>query len=190
MSPSRRWSMVAAGLALALAVPSAAFAQGTASVAGRVVDSSTAQPVVGARVSVLGSTSGALTDREGRYLLQGLAPGTITLRAQRIGFAPRDRQVTLTEGSTATADFALQAAATMLSDVVVTGYGSDTRANLSTSVSSVSAAEIQSTPLAGVDGAIQGRAAGVQVVQNAGNPGVGMTVRIRGSASISARTAT
>jgi TonB-linked SusC/RagA family outer membrane protein len=127
-----------------------------------------------------------LTDREGRYQILGLPAGTITLRAQRIGFAPQTRQIALTDGSSATSDFELTAAATTLSDVVVTGYGTDSRANLSSSVASVSGAELQTTPVAGVDGAMQGRVAGVQVTQNAGNPGVGMTVRIRGSASISA----
>jgi TonB-linked SusC/RagA family outer membrane protein len=179
-----RWTLLS--LALAALLPSRIAAQGTASVTGRVVDSTTTQPVAGARVTILGSTSGTLTDRDGRYLLQGLAGGTVTVRAQRIGFAPQDQIVTLSEGSTVTADFALRSAATTLSDVVVTGYGTDARANLSSSVSSVSAAQIQGTPSAGVEAALQGQAAGVQVVQNAGNPGVGMTVRIRGAASITA----
>ena len=172
-------------LALAATAPPAA-AQGTASVTGRVVDSATAQPVAGARVAVVGSTTGTLTDRDGQYLLRGLAAGTISLRAQRIGFAPQTVQVALTDGSRATVDFTLTASATTLSDVVVTGYGTDTRENLSTSIASVDAQQLQNTPVAGVDAAMQGRAAGVQVVQNAGNPGVGMTVRIRGAASISA----
>ena len=161
-------------------------AQGTASVTGRVVDSASAQPVAGARVTVAGTARGALTDRDGRYLLQGLPAGAVTLRAQRIGFTPIDRSVTLTEGGTATQDFVLAPAATVLSEIVVTGYGTSTRENLSGAVASVQANQFANTPMAGIDGAIQGRAAGVQVVQNAGNPGVGITVRIRGSASISA----
>jgi len=182
MNQLQRWTSLF--LALGLTAPPLA-AQGTASVSGRVVDSATAQPVAGARVGVAGSPGGTLTDRDGRYLLQ-LPAGTVMLRAQRIGFAPQTRQIALTDGSSATVDFELTAAATTLTDVVVTGYGTDSRANLSTSVASVSGAELQNTPVAGVDGAMQGRAAGVQVIQNAGNPGVGMTVRIRGSASISA----
>ncbi|HEV8266378.1 MAG TPA: TonB-dependent receptor [Gemmatimonadales bacterium] len=184
--PTLVWSTLASGLALALALPSAGFAQGTAGVTGRVVDSTSGQPISGVRVNVVGSAAGAMTDLSGRYTLQGLSAGTVTLRAQRIGFAQRDREVILIEGGTVTADFALVASATVLPELVVTGYGTDTRTNLSTSVASVRSADLQGTPLAGVDAAIQGRAAGVQVVQNAGNPGVGVTVRIRGSASISA----
>jgi TonB-linked SusC/RagA family outer membrane protein len=183
MNQLQRWTSLF--FVLALAAPPLA-AQGTATVSGRVVDSATAQPVAGARVSVVGATIGTLTDRDGRYLLQGVPAGTVTLRAQRIGFGQESRVVALTDGSSATIDFDLAPVATTLADLVVTGYGTDTRTNLSTSVASVSGAELQTTPVAGVDGAMQGRAAGVQVTQNAGNPGVGMTVRIRGAASISA----
>ncbi len=184
MRSLQRWTLLLFGLAVTS--PPVASAQGTASVSGRVVDSTSAQPVAGARVGILGSSIGTLTDRDGRYVLQGLAAGTITVRAQRIGFAPQTVQVALTEGSSATVDFTLAASATTLTDIVVTGYGTDTRENLSTSIVSVDAQQLQNTPVAGVDAAMQGRAAGVQVVQNAGNPGVGMTVRIRGAASITA----
>jgi len=161
-------------------------AQGTASVTGRVVDSATAQPVSGARVSLVGLAGAALTDRDGRYMLQGLAAGPARISVQRIGFAPVEANVTLIDGGTVTQDFALATAATLLSEVVVTGYGTSTREDLSGAVASVRGEDLRNTPLAGIDAAIQGRAAGVQVIQNAGNPGAGITVRIRGSASISA----
>ena len=183
MKQLHRWTVLLPLILAAFAPPAAA--QGTASVSGRVVDSTSGAPVAGARVSRVGASAGVLTDRDGRYLLE-LPAGNYALRAQRIGFAPQTRQVALSEGSTATVDFELTAAATTLSDVVVTGYGTDSRANLSSSIASVAAQDLQNTPVAGVDAAMQGHAAGVQVVQNAGNPGVGMTVRIRGSASISA----
>jgi len=150
------------------------------------VDSATAQPVSGARVMVAGVAGTALTDRDGRYLLQGLAAGPARMSVQRIGFAPAEANVTLIEGGTVTQDFALATAATLLSEVVVTGYGTTTREEISGAVSSVRGEDLANTPLAGIDAALQGRAAGVQVIQNAGNPGAGITVRIRGSASISA----
>ena len=185
MNKLSRWSLFL--LSLAAAGPPAAAAQGgTASVTGRVVDSATSQGVSGVRVSIAGSTQGTVTDRDGRYLLANLAAGTITLRAQRIGYTPVDRTVTLVDGGTLAQEFTLAAAATTLSEVVVTGYGTSTREDLSGAVASVKGEDLKNTPLAGVDAAIQGRAAGVQVIQNAGNPGAGITVRIRGSASISA----
>ena len=106
MHSSRRWSRIAAGLALALTVPSVGFAQGSAGVTGRVSDSTSGQPVAGARVTVVGTTSGATTDLNGRYVIQGLSSGTITLRVQRIGFGQREREVTVIDGGTVTADFA------------------------------------------------------------------------------------
>jgi len=183
MKQLQRWTVLLPLILAAFAPPVAA--QGTASVSGRVVDSTSGAPVAGARVGRVGASAGVLTDRDGHYLLE-LPAGSYVLRAQRIGFAPQTRQVALTEGSTATVDFELTAAATTLTDIVVTGYGTDSRTNLSSSIASVGAQDLQNTPVAGVDAAMQGHAAGVQVVQNAGNPGVGMTVRIRGSASISA----
>src|SRR3954468_8888250 len=180
-----RWALLGLSLAVVASPPPAA-AQGTASLTGRVVDSVASQPISGARVTIAGRANGTLTDREGRYLLQGLAAGPATVRVQRIGFGPAEATVTLADGGTVTQDFTLTPAATVLSEVGVTGYGTSTRDELSGAAAAVSGQDLQNTPLAGIDAAIQGRAAGVQVIQNAGNPGAGITVRIRGSASISA----
>src|SRR5437867_3112586 len=87
MRSLQRWTLLL--LALAVTSPPTAAAQGTASVSGRVIDSTSAQPVTGARVAIVGGSIGTLTDRDGRYALRGLAAGTITVRAQRIGFAPQ-----------------------------------------------------------------------------------------------------
>ncbi|HKA60594.1 MAG TPA: TonB-dependent receptor [Gemmatimonadales bacterium] len=184
MNHLQRWALLA--FSLAVMYPPSASAQGTASVTGRVVDSTVAQAIAGARVTLVGLPNGTVTDRDGRYLLQGLAAGPVTVRVQRIGFAAAEANVTLVEGGSVTQDFTLASVATVLSEVVVTGYGTSTREELSGAVASVKGEQIAGTPLAGVDAAIQGRAAGVQVIQNAGNPGAGITVRIRGSASISA----
>jgi TonB-linked SusC/RagA family outer membrane protein len=69
---------------------------------------------------------------------------------------------------------------------VATGYGATIRRELSSSVSSIDGADVANAPVAGVDAALAGKAPGVQVVQNAGNPGAGITVRVRGAASVSA----
>jgi TonB-dependent SusC/RagA subfamily outer membrane receptor len=85
-----------------------------------------------------------------------------------------------------TADFALVASARALSEVVVVGYGTTSRQNVSSAIASVTAEEIANAPIAGVDAALQGKAPGVQVIQNAGNPGNGVSIRVRGPASINA----
>ncbi|MDQ3949686.1 MAG: TonB-dependent receptor, partial [Gemmatimonadota bacterium] len=177
---------LAASFAALVGAPTAAAAQGTATVQGIVTDSTSRRPVAGVQVVVTGTTRGALTDDAGRYAIRGVPSGEITLRAHRLGFTPTERRLTVGAGETATADFVLRAVATVLSEVVVTGYGTSSRAEVSSAVAQVSGEAIANRPVASVDAALQGKAPGVQVVSNAGNPGNGITVRIRGSASLSA----
>jgi TonB-linked SusC/RagA family outer membrane protein len=163
-----------------------AAAQESGVIRGTVTDSTTHQPIAGAQVQIVGTDRTAVADASGDYRLAGIAPGTVTLRVLRIGFGQRTRDVAVTPGATVAADFALQAIATTLSQVVVVGYGSRSRADVTGALSTVAAGDIANTPTAGVDGMLQGKAAGVQVTQNAGNPGNGISVRIRGSSSLSA----
>ena len=179
------WSTVGLFIAAAL-VPSLAAAQGTASISGTVTDSASGRAIPSVQVLVTGTTRGAITDEGGRFTLRGLSGGVVNLRAQRIGYAPSVRQVAVTEGQNTAVDFRLGEVARVLSEVVTVGYGTDTRANVSSAVTQVQAQDIQNTPVAGIDAALTGKAAGVQVTQNAGNPGAGISVRIRGSSSISA----
>ncbi|MGH7626117.1 MAG: SusC/RagA family TonB-linked outer membrane protein, partial [Gemmatimonadaceae bacterium] len=74
----------------------------------------------------------------------------------------------------------------VLAPVVAIGYGTENRTNITGAVSSVSASEIANQPVAGIDAALQGKAPGVEVMQNSGDPGNGISVRVRGAASISA----
>ena len=96
------------------------------------------------------------------------------------------RGVVVGPGQTANVDFALSAAAAALSEVVVTGYGTDNRRSVTSAIARVDSSAITNNPVAGVDAALQGKAAGLQVIQNSGNPGVGITVRVRGASSLSA----
>lgn len=184
----RPWLSLTPFLAVAAAFIAAApaAAQGTATISGTVTDSASGTPVPAVQVLIAGTTRGAVTDDAGRYAIRGLDAGSVTVRAQRIGYKPASRTVTVGEGATVDVSFAVAEAARVLTEVVSIGYGTDTRAEVTNAVTAVSAEAIQNTPIAGVDAALQGRAAGVQVTQNAGNPGVGITVRIRGSASLSA----
>jgi TonB-linked SusC/RagA family outer membrane protein len=181
------WSSVrAALLAALLGAPTLASAQASAIIQGSVIDSTSRRPVAGAQIVVVGTTRGALTDDAGRYTIRGVPAGQLTLRANRLGFAPTERRIGVGVGETVTADFTLRAVATVLSEVVVTGYGTASRAEVSSAVAQVSGEAIANHPVAGVDAALQGKAPGVQVVQNAGNPGNGISVRVRGASSISA----
>jgi TonB-linked SusC/RagA family outer membrane protein len=175
-------------LAACIAAPFAqanAQANPVAIVRGTVTDSSTNTPVVGAQVLAVGTTRGALTDTAGAYTLR-VPPGTITIRVQRIGYAPSQRTATATLDGTATADFSLRAVSAVLSEVVVTGYGTQDRSQVTGATTNVRGEEVQNQQVAGLDAALQGKAAGVQVTQNSGEPGTGISVRIRGAASLGA----
>jgi len=179
-------SSVVGLIAAAFLAPAMAAAQGSASIGGIVTDSASGRPIPSVQVVVVGTTRGAVTDDEGRFALRGLAAGTWTVRAQRIGYRPETRTVSVSDGGSATASFTMTEVARVLSEVVSTGYGTDTRAAVSTAVTTVRGEDVASVPVPGVDQALQGKAAGVQVTSNAGNPGNAITVRIRGAASLTA----
>ena len=172
-------------LACAAMTATSLFAQ-TATLRGTVTDSTSQEPLQGASVSLVGTSLHTETNSSGQYALTGAPAGAAAVRVQMIGFAPVERSVTLEADGETTLDVALSASAQRLEEVVSVGYGTETRGELSTSVSSVTAADIANQPIASIDGALQGKAAGVQVTQNAGNPGNAMSLRIRGAASVSA----
>jgi TonB-linked SusC/RagA family outer membrane protein len=181
-----RFRLVLFGVAVLLSLPGAALLAQTGAIRGTVSDSATQAPLEGAQVSIVGGTARAQTNQGGTYVLAKVAAGPARVRVQLIGYAPAEQDVTVAADGETTVDFALAPGVARLEEVVSVGYGTQTRAELSTSVASVSGADLVGQPIASVDAAIQGKAPGVQVVQNAGNPGNAISVRVRGLASISA----
>ncbi|HET8834098.1 MAG TPA: TonB-dependent receptor [Gemmatimonadales bacterium] len=181
-----RFRLVLFEVAVLLSLPGAALLAQTGTIRGTVSDSATQGPLEGAQVSIVGGTARTQTNQGGGYVLAKVAPGTARVRVQLIGYAPAEQDVTVAADGEATADFVLVPGVAKLEEVVAVGYGTQTRAELSTSVASVSGADLVGQPIASVDAALQGKAPGVQVVQNAGNPGNAISVRVRGLASISA----
>jgi iron complex outermembrane receptor protein len=168
-----------------LAVPLSAQS-GTGIIQGRVIDSASQQPLLSATIRVVGTTSGALTRNDGAYSIAGITPGPHTIRVTRIGFAAQTRAVTVVAGGSVTADFSLAAQATVLSDLVVTGYGAQRREAITGSVSTVNADQANVGVVTNPNQLLQGRVAGLQMTQNSGEPGGGIQVRIRGGTSIQA----
>ena len=158
----------------------------TGSVSGRVIDSTSQQPIPSAAVSVAGTQIGGFTRADGRYLLNGVPTGTHRVRVTRIGFGAQEVQVAVTVGATATVNFTLVAAAATLSEVVVTGYGAQRREAITGSVATVEADAANVGVVANANQLLQGRVSGVQTVTNNGEPGGGMQIRIRGGTSLSA----
>src|SRR3989442_732488 len=162
-------------------------AQNPGTVRGQVVDSTTRQALAGVTVQIQGTARSPLTGPDGNYSLGDVPAGSVVVRATRIGFAPRQQVVTVTAGSTAAAAFEMSPRASLLEAVVVTGYGTQRREAITGSVSSVDASAANVGVKTNVSQLIQGRAAGVEVIQNNGEPGAGAQILIRGGSSFSAK---
>lgn len=144
---------------------------------GTITDES-GQPLPGVNVLVQGTTIGSVADFDGNYAIKA-EEGAI-LEFRYLGFVTK----TVPVGSSTTIDVVLEEDVSQLDEVVVIGYGTSTKKDLVSSVSSVKSDVLENQPVARVDQALQGRAAGVEVTSNDGAPGSGSTIRVRGSSSI------
>lgn len=162
-------------------------AQGTGgTISGKVVDSTSTQPLANIQIQVVGTTRGALTRADGGYTIPGVPAGAHTVRAARIGYNPQTQSVTVKDGQTVTADFALGASAISLQAVVVTGYGSQRREAITGAVSTVDATEANVGVVNNANQLLTARVTGVNLVSNNGEPGANAQIRVRGGTSISA----
>src|SRR5689334_13776517 len=114
-------------VAVALLPLQAALAQGTGTLRGTAVDSTTNLPVGGAQVQLVGTNRVTFTDASGVYRFAGVPSGSATVRVQKIGFAQQTATVNVADGTTAAADVQLRAVIPTLSQVVVVGYGQSNR---------------------------------------------------------------
>ncbi|HXF95073.1 MAG TPA: TonB-dependent receptor, partial [Gemmatimonadales bacterium] len=126
------------------------------------------------------------TGIDGTFSLTGVPEGTHALRAARIGYGPQQQDVTVTAGGTVTVTFALQPQAALLEEVVVTGYGTQRREAITGSVATVDGDVANVGVLSNVNNMIQGRVAGLNIIQNNGEPGAGAQILVRGGTSIRA----
>ena len=173
------------GAVLALAA-SPALAQQTGTITGRVTDKVTNTPLVNVQVTLGGTTRGALTDRDGKYEIRGAPASTITVNARLIGYAVATQSVTVAAGGSATADFALAAAAVTLDQIVATPTGQEAAREATTALHRVDARQInnQAAPT-NITDLLNARLPGVNVMMSGGTSGTGTRIRIRGSNSVS-----
>ena len=137
-------------------------------------------PVIGATVRVKGNAKLAtVTDLDGNFTIN--APKGATLQVSYLGYKDKEIKVSGTH-----MDVTLSQDAELLNEVVVVGYGSMKRSDLTGSVSSVGEKAISKSVATSVDQVLQGRAAGVQIQANTGTPGGSNTIRIRGTNSLNA----
>jgi TonB-dependent starch-binding outer membrane protein SusC len=137
-------------------------------------------PLIGVTVVEKGTTNGMMTDADGKYTLN-VTPNS-TLVFTMIGYKTQEFPVT----GASTIDVTMSEEATAIDEVVVVGYGTVKKKDITTSVATVSTQDLTERPMISAATAIQGKAAGVQVVQPSGEPGAGMVVRVRGNTSINA----
>lgn len=182
--PKSRVLMLLAGIALfGLGGP----AQGQeAAVAGQVTDATTGEPVAGATVRVPGTGAGAITNENGSYRLTGLEAGTVTLVVRRIGFRDAEREVTLTAGETARADFAVQVSRVRLGEVVASVQAADVeRRAVGTDVARIDASEeVDKGAVTTFSDIINARGGNVEISAGGGQVGAGAQIRVRGSSSL------
>lgn len=179
------WRTRVVNLAIALCASVPLLAQETGSISGTVTTAEGGRALASVAVTVSGTSARAATDAEGRYLITGVAPGTWQVTARRIGYTPSTISVTVTPDVQATANFQLAAAATVLGEIVSIGYGEQEVRDRTGVVDVVTPEEFNTGRIVSPEQLIQGKVAGVQVVDN-NEPGGGLAIRIRGGTSVGA----
>lgn len=156
----------------------AAFSQGTITVSGTVTDSLN-NPLQGVSVTIAGAKTGTSTDANGKYSIS-VKPASI-LSFSSVGLQP---QTIATRGKNVI-NVQLKTAPSDLTDVVVIGYSTVKRKDVTGSVASISSKDIETRPIARLEEAMAGQMAGVQVQAVSGSPGAPLQIRVRGASSIS-----
>ncbi|HEY0036014.1 MAG TPA: SusC/RagA family TonB-linked outer membrane protein, partial [Longimicrobium sp.] len=166
-----------------MCVPTALAAQdGTGGVTGTVTSGQA--PLSGVTVTVVGTSRSTVTAPNGRYTLTGVPVGPRQVRATRIGYGTVTQNVTVAAGENATANLTLSTSAVQLEGVVAVGYGTQQRRNVASAVSVVSPEVLENTPVTTIDQVLQGTAPGVQVTTASSEPGGALSIRIRGTSSL------
>ena len=148
-------------------------------VSGTILSAEDNQPLIGVSVQEKGVGNGTTSDAAGNFRLQVASPDAVLL-FRYVGFANLEIPV---QGR-ATLSVLLTPGASLLQDVVVTGYKREIRSDISSAISSVKAKDIEKLVVVGVDQALQGQSPGVMVTQVTGSPGDDIAVRIRGAGTL------
>ena len=177
----RKFLTMCLGLAvLAMAIPAQVFAQSKYEVKGVVVDA-TGTPVIGASVVEQGTTNGVTTDLNGQYVLRVRSAESV-VTVTYIGYKTQ----TLVASSELLKRLVLEEDSEMIDDVVIIGYGTVKKDDLTGSVVAVKADELNRGAVVSTQDMMQGKVPGLQVIPGDGGPNSGSTIRIRGAASLNA----
>ena len=136
------------------------------------------EPLVGATVVVAGTTRGATTNADGSFSIRGEVP--MTLHFSYLGYRPAEVKVT----SATMVNVVLEDEANEMDEIVVIGYGTVKKTDMTGSVTNVKMSDVQNAPVLSIDQALQGRIAGADIMSTTGEPGATTSIRIRGTRSI------
>ena len=151
---------------------------------GAVTDTVGGGPLAGARVTILGTSLAAETDKNGRFRFASVPPGTYVIRVTRLGFLAKQVSVVVRDGGTVSVAVRLHAVATRLTEVVTTTTGQQERLKVGNDVATINADSlVQNTLVRNMSDLLQGHAAGVQVTSTSGAVGAPSKIRVRGVTS-------
>ncbi|MFT2010439.1 TonB-dependent receptor [Pontibacter sp. 13R65] len=163
-----------------LATHPEATARQAVTVSGKIT-SDTNEGLPGVSIQIKGTTQGTVTDIDGNYSLP-VPDGNATLVVSYVGYLSQEIAVK----NRSTINITLRTDSKALDEVVVVGYGTQKRADVTGAIATLDAKAIEERPIARVDQALVGQMAGVRVQQTSGVPGRGFSIQVRGSGSISA----
>ncbi|MBI1225358.1 MAG: SusC/RagA family TonB-linked outer membrane protein [Bacteroidetes bacterium] len=148
-------------------------------VKGIVTDHTTGQTIIGTNILEKGTSNGTISDLDGSYELT-VASSEAVLEFSFTGFASQEIPI----AGRATVDVVMSEAITLLNQIVVVGYGTQRKSDLTGAVGSVKTKDIERIPTANIEQALQGKIAGVYVAPSSGVPGAGAVIRIRGTGTL------
>ncbi len=158
------------------------FAMAQRTITGTVTDAETKEPLIGASVVVDGTTTGAITDFDGKYSLD-VPEGATALKFSYTGYTTTTQEI----GASNVIDMALSAGA-VLEEVVVVGYGTRKAKEVTSAITSVKAEDFNQGNVADPAQLLQGKVAGLSIARPGGDPNQGFNIRLRGLSTIGANT--
>ena len=141
------------------------------------------KPIEGAAITIKSLPAGTTTDKQGKFELN-IPNGTYAVEISFVGYKTVQQSVTISDDKPVNLSITLQVSATAMTDMVVVGYGSQRKRDVTGSISSVKADDVKNQPTSNVADALQGRATGVDIVHSDGSPGSVPSIRILGTGTI------
>ena len=172
-------------LSVTLLSPKDVFSQNTGTITGTILDGLTNTTLPGSTIVIAGTQIGTASDIDGRFVLTEIPAGTVNLEISFVGYLKQQRTVDLGVGETKNITVILTQDLRTMDEVVVIGYGTMRRSDLTGSVVSVTSEDLNRFPSANAIEMLRGQAAGVHVTTGNASPGGSSSIRVRGERSLS-----